>query len=73
MSIDYEAVDKGINNSGMNFVIFDETVPGEFHGHVRIWAQLDAKQQNVLIKAGMVDSRGNVLRQGPKHGQHVYN
>jgi filamentous hemagglutinin len=51
----------GIDYEEGQFVIFDQTSEGVFHGHVRSWAQLDQVQRNVLIRLDLVDRRGNIL------------
>ncbi len=51
----------GVDPNANEFVIFDQTVEGVFHGHVRSWSELTGGMQSVLRKAGMVDRRGNIL------------
>ncbi len=43
------------------FVVLDQTVEGEFHGHVRAWADLDVQMQNALIKLGVVSRKGKII------------
>jgi len=57
----------GIDYKAKEFVIFDETGNGVFHGHVRPWngpkneaLPIDAK--NTLYENGMVDLKGNILQ-----------
>ena len=40
------------------FGVFDETVEGVFHGHVRAWDELTQDMRNVLVRAGVVNRRG---------------
>ena len=49
-----------ISVDGNQFVIFDETTSGVFHGHVRTWSQLTQPMKNALIDAGYVTSRGKI-------------
>ncbi|WP_162799153.1 hypothetical protein [Nocardioides sp. 616] len=51
----------GVDPDANEFVIFDQTVEGVFHGHARSWSELTGGMQSVLRKAGMVDRRGNIL------------
>lgn len=39
------------------FVIFDEQRPGEFHGHISSWDDLEPLMQNALYEAGIVKNR----------------
>jgi hypothetical protein len=47
-------------------VVFNKTVDGWYHGHVRTWSQLKAEGKagqcirNVLIKNGLVNSVGKI-------------
>lgn len=50
----------GIDPQTSDFVIFDQTTPGVFHGHVRPWNELPVEAQNALRKAGMVDAKGRI-------------
>jgi len=45
----------GVNKKNNEFIIFDETRPGEYHGHVREWKGSRPEQQDALVKAGNVD------------------
>jgi filamentous hemagglutinin len=47
-----------INNE---FVVFDETQPGLWHGHTRTWTELNQQMKNALIKAGRVTIKGKIL------------
>ncbi|MFF3669892.1 polymorphic toxin-type HINT domain-containing protein [Microtetraspora malaysiensis] len=53
----------GIDKDNGEFVIFDETHPGQdiYHGHVRKWSELSQQQKNALIDAGLVTRRGKML------------
>jgi hypothetical protein len=48
----------GISNN--QFVVFDETSKGVFHGHVRTWAELSQSMQSALRKAGLVTKKGKI-------------
>lgn len=43
------------------FVVFDEHLPGKFHGHTRAWGELDQTMQAVLRKAGLVNKKGKII------------
>jgi hypothetical protein len=51
----------GLDKETGEIVVFDETTPGIFHGHVRSWEQLRPEMQNALRKAGLVDRRGKII------------
>jgi hypothetical protein len=51
----------GIDYEERQFVVFDPTRDGIFHGHIRSWTQLDQQQRNALIRDGMADRRGRIL------------
>jgi len=51
----------GIDYDTGEFVVFDRTEYGTYHGHVRSWDQLHIDMQNALRKAGMADRRGRIL------------
>ncbi len=53
----------GVDPDNNEFVVFDETNPGQdiFHGHVRSWDELTSQMQNALIKAGKVTKRGQII------------
>ncbi|UUZ60532.1 hypothetical protein [Nocardioides sp. B-3] len=40
------------------FVVFDETTRGVFHGHVREWSELTPSMQTALKRSGIVDRKG---------------
>lgn len=50
-----------ISVEGDKFVVFDETSPGIFHGHIREWSQLTDAMKNALKNAGVVNKRGKIL------------
>ena len=50
-----------VSVDGNKFVVFDETLPGVFHGHVREWNQLTQNMKNALIDAGLANRRGKIL------------
>ena len=43
------------------FVVFDETTTGIFHGHVRTWDELTHAMQRALIESGAVGRKGRPL------------
>jgi len=54
----------GISNN--QFVILDQTLPGEYHGHVRTWKELTKRQdmnevRDLLIKKRFVSKKGKIL------------
>jgi hypothetical protein len=49
-----------IDKKSGEFVIFDETLNGEFHGHVRDWKSLDNSMQGLLRKLKLVDKKGRM-------------
>jgi len=54
----------GIDYQTGEFVVFDQTSSGIFHGHVRGRKDLTNQMQNTLRKSGMVDRKGNILGGG---------
>jgi hypothetical protein len=52
----------GIDYETSEFAIFDEHTPGNYHGHVRTWDELEQQHQNALVRAGMTDRKGRILR-----------
>ncbi|MCF6204641.1 MAG: hypothetical protein L3J59_13395 [Methylococcaceae bacterium] len=42
------------------FVVFDEHLPGKFHGHTRKWEELDQTMQATLRKEGLVTKKGKI-------------
>jgi hypothetical protein len=44
------------------FIVFDKTSAGVFHGHVRTWSELTPQMRNVLIKAGQVTKKGKIIQ-----------
>jgi len=53
----------GIDYATGDFVVFDQTTAGVFHGHVRAWSGpngLTPAMQRALRQAGMVDRRGRI-------------
>jgi RHS repeat-associated protein len=51
----------GVDYATKEFVVFDETSTGVFHGHVRSWSQLEGSMQRALIKEGVANSKGKIL------------
>lgn len=49
-----------VDTDAQQFVVFDQTVAGEFHGHVRTWDQLSHEMQSVLRKQGVVNKKGKI-------------
>ena len=57
----------GIDYETGDFVVFDQTSQGIFHGHVRSWSGpngLTQAMQRALRESGMVDRRGRILWSG---------
>ena len=50
----------GVDPSTGEFVVFDQTTRGVFHGHVRNWDGLTQGMRNALIKSGQVNRRGKI-------------
>ncbi len=50
----------GIDYDTGDFIVFDRTADGTYHGHVRSWDQLHIDMQNALRRAGMADRRGRI-------------
>lgn len=50
-----------VSVDGDQFVVFDETSPGVFHGHVRTWSELTQVMKNALVKAGLAKRNGKIL------------
>jgi hypothetical protein len=50
----------GVSNG--EIVVLDKTSEGVYHGHVRIWQELTDVMQNALIKAGLVNDKGKILK-----------
>ncbi|WP_077606000.1 RHS repeat-associated core domain-containing protein [Salinivibrio sp. ML290] len=42
------------------FSVFDEHMPGKFHGHTRTWKELDQTMQATLRKSGLVNKKGKI-------------
>jgi len=40
--------------------VLDETAPGVYHGHTRIWGKLTHDMQNTLRNAGLVTRNGEI-------------
>lgn len=52
----------GVDAEDDEFVVFDKTSDGVFHGHVRPWEGLTDQMQRLLIRAGKVTSKGKIIR-----------
>lgn len=68
-SVKYKEKSRGrVGISEGEIVIFSETLPGEFHGHVRTWSELLAEAEasqpirNALMENGLVNSKGKILK-----------
>ncbi|MCB0082687.1 MAG: RHS repeat-associated core domain-containing protein, partial [Caldilineaceae bacterium] len=48
----------GVDRANNQFVVFDQTREGIFHGHVRSWQQLTDQMKNTVRNAGYVNWRG---------------
>ncbi len=51
----------GVDYGAGEFVVFDRTLNGTYHGHVRSWKDLHPDMQQALIKSGQADRRGNII------------
>ena len=51
----------GADKDAQQFVVFDQTTPGFFHGHTRTWDQLHPDMQHVLVAAGVVTAHGRIV------------
>lgn len=49
-----------VDTNAQEFVVFDETVKGEYHGHVRSWDQLNDQMKALLRKQGAVNKKGRI-------------
>ena len=50
-----------VSVEGDHFVVFDETTPGVFHGHIRGLNDLTPSMKSALIKNGLTNNRGKIL------------
>jgi hypothetical protein len=48
---------------GENLILLKYTSPGNYHGHVVTWKQLDQNIRSILIKNGFVRNSGKIIRQ----------
>jgi hypothetical protein len=51
----------GVDKGAQEYCVFDETVPGVFHGHTRTWDQLHPDMQRALVASGAVTNNGRIL------------
>ena len=51
----------GIDYETGDFIVFDRTSAGVFHGHVRPWSELTSAMKKTLIEADMTNKRGKIL------------
>ncbi len=56
-----ETTTRCVSVDGNNFVVFDETSSGVFHGHIRTWSQLTDTMKNALVKSGLANRKGKIL------------
>ncbi|TJZ49425.1 hypothetical protein FAZ15_22270 [Sphingobacterium olei] len=52
----------GADKSTGEFNVFDEHTSGVFHGHSRTWGELSQDMKNMLIKSGVVNTKGKILK-----------
>lgn len=52
----------GIDYKNQEFVVFDNTIANTYHGHVRSWQELTQEMKNSLIKNGIVDKKGQIIK-----------
>jgi hypothetical protein len=52
----------GIDYKTDEFVVFDNTIKNTYHGHVRTWNELTQEMKNTLIKNGVTDKKGKVIK-----------
>jgi hypothetical protein len=50
-----------VDVQAQEFVVFDQTTPGVYHGHVRTFEQLTDQMKAVLRKEGLVNAKGKIL------------
>lgn len=53
----------GVDPANGEIVVFDEHLPGRFHGHVRSWNELTPPMQHALEQAGLVGRRGRIIEE----------
>lgn len=51
----------GVDSASGEIVVFDEHLPGRFHGHVRSWEELTPAMQHALEQAGLATRRGRII------------
>jgi len=64
--LDYSRPTEGkerIAIEGNNFVILKYTSPGQYHGYIVPWEQLENTIKNILIKHGFVKKSGKIIKQ----------
>ena len=57
-----ETSPRRIGISENEIVVLDKTLEGIYHGHVRSWSELLEPMKNALIKAGLVNQAGKILK-----------
>ncbi len=48
---------------GKNFILLKYTSPGNYHGYVITWKELDQSIRNILVKHGFVKISGKIIKQ----------
>lgn len=51
----------GVDHTNGEIVVFDEHLPGRFHGHVRAWNELTPTMKHALEQAGLMNRRGRII------------
>ena len=49
-----------VDAQAQELVVFDQTTPGVYHGHVRTFDQLTDQMKAILRKAGLVNAKGKI-------------
>ena len=44
------------------FIVFEPSAPGRYHGYAVTWDQLSQQQKNALIRTGQVNVKGKIVR-----------
>jgi hypothetical protein len=50
----------GVDPATGEYVVFDQTTPGVFHGHTRGWDGLTRQMKNALVNSGQTNKRGKI-------------
>jgi hypothetical protein len=51
----------GVDQKEKEFVVFDMTIEGVFHGHTRTWDQLHPDMKSALVANGLCTDKGKIL------------